>query len=298
MQIPVDRAHSNILEVFASRTRVAMIELLAANPMNIGELAAALKLSSAIVTRHIHQMQAAGLVTCEAQPGRRGTQKICSLAVELLTLQLRPQPRVQNAYFHEIPVGQYSACQVTPTCGLASATGLIGMNDDPRYFADPAHIGASLLWFGSGWVEYRIPNFLLGGQTARSLEVSLELCSEAPIFAEHHPSDIGFRINGQLLGIWTSPGDFGSKKGLLTPDWWQGGSQYGILKTIRVDESGSHIDGVRVSDITITELQIVYGGEIAFRVEVDEQARHRGGVNLFGRHFGNYGQDIRVTLGY
>lgn len=298
MQIPVDRAHRGILEVFSSQTRVAIIELLGTRSMNIGELAAALDLSSAIITRHIQQMATAGIIHCEAMPGRRGTQKICSLAVEAITLTLRSQPREQHIHVHEIPVGQYSGYQVQPTCGLASASGLIGMNDDPRYFADPAHIQASLLWFGSGWVAYRVPNFLLGGQTARSLEISLEVCSEAPVYKEHHPSDIGFRVNGMLLGVWTSPGDFGEKKGLLTPDWWQGGSQYGILKTIRVDDTGSFIDGVRTSDITVDQLGIQYGQEITFRVEVDEEACHKGGLNLFGKQFGNYGQDIRVALGY
>lgn len=298
MRIPVDKAHIGILEVFSSQTRVAIIELLGTRSMNIGELAAALRLSSAIITRHIRQMETAGLIRCEAQPGIRGTQKICSLAVEVLTLQLRSQPREQNIHVHEIPIGQYSGYQVRPTCGLASPTGLIGMNDDPRYFADPAHVQAGLLWFGSGWVEYRVPNFLLGGQSARSLEISLEVCSEAPVYKEHHPSDIGFRVNGVLLGVWTSPGDFGEKMGLLTPDWWKGGSQYGILKTIRVDATGSYIDGVQTSDNTIDRLAIQYGQEITFRVEVDEQASHMGGLNLFGRSFGNYAQDIRVTLGY
>lgn len=298
MQVPVDQAHFYILEAFASETRIAMMELLGARPMNIGAMAAALHLSSAIITRHIQKLECAGLVHCEAQPGRRGTQKICSLATDTLTLQLRTLPREPNCHVHEIPIGQYTSFSVQPTCGLASATGLIGMNDDPRYFADPAHVHAELLWFDNGWVEYRIPNYLLGGQIARSLELSMELCSEAPVYREHHPSDIGFRINGTLLGIWTSPGDFGEKRGLLTPDWWNGGTQYGILKTIRVDETGSYVDGVRVSDVTIGQMNIAYGTEITLRLEVDAQARHKGGLNLFGRHFGNYSQGIQVSLGY
>lgn len=298
MLIPVDRAHAHILEAFSSHTRIAMIELLGIHPMNVGEMAAALGLSSAIITRHVQLLEAAGLIQCDAQPGKRGTQKVCSLPLEVITLQLRAQPREQNCHVHDIPVGQYAACAVQPTCGLASATGLIGMVDDPRYFADPSHVQASLLWFGSGWVEYRIPNFLLGGQRARTLEFSMELCSESPVYNEHHPSDIGFRVNGHLLGIWTSPGDFGGKRGLLTPAWWNGGTQYGILKTVRVDATGSYIDGVRVSDITTESLAITYGSEIILRLEVDETAHHKGGLNLFGRQFGNYGQDIRVLLGY
>lgn len=298
MLIDATAGNLAILEALASDTRLAMIGLLNERSLNISELAEALSISSAIVTRHVQKLESAGLIRCTTQSGRRGMQKICSLAEDALTVRLRMVTRSADVYVHEIPVGQYTAYAVQPTCGLASATGLIGLSDDPRYFADPAHIHAELLWFGCGWVEYRIPNYLLGNQTVRSLEVSLELCSEAPRFDEHHPSDISFLINGRHIGIWTSPGDFGTRKGTYTPDWWNGGTQYGLLKTIRIDESGSFIDGVRMSDTTIADLSIRYGSEITFRLGVDEKARHMGGLNLFGRGFGNYRQDIRVTMAY
>jgi predicted transcriptional regulator len=298
MQIDINQSNMHILDVFSSATRMAIIELLNTNPMNIKEMAKALGLSSAIMTKHVQKLEGAGLVKCESQAGKRGMQKICSLAVDSVTLRLRTSTRSHDFYIHDIPVGQYTAYNVRPTCGLASATGIIGMNDDPRYFADPAHTQAELIWFGSGWVEYRIPNYLLSSQTAKTLELSLEICSEAPAYNENQPSDIGFRINGKLLGIWTSPGDFGARHGILTPEWWNGGTQYGLLKTLRIDETGSCIDGVRLSGIGIKELGITYGSEITFRLENDEKARHAGGINLFGKCFGNYAQDIRVMLGH
>ena len=70
------------------------------------------------------------------------------------------------------------------------------------------------------------------------------------------------------------------------------------MKTLRIDGSGSYIDGVRISETRITDLGITYGSEITFRLENDEKARHVGGINLFGKCFGNYAQDIRVILGY
>ena len=298
MQIDVTVSNLSILEVFASSTRVSMIEMLNRQPMNIKEMAGALGVSSAIITKHIQKMESAGLIKCETQAGRRGMQKICSLAEDSLVLQLRTSTRSADFQIHEIPIGQYTGYQVRPTCGLASATGLIGMSDDPRYFADPAHTQAELLWFGSGWVEYRVPNYLLGNQSVKTLEISFEICSEAPAYNENQPSDIGFHVNGHFLGIWTCPGDFGSKRGVYTPDWWKGGTQFGLLKTLRIDSSGSYIDGVRISDTRITDLGITYGSEITFRLENDDKARHVGGINLFGKCFGNYAQDIRVILGY
>ncbi len=298
MHIEVKRENMYLLEAFASETRVAIIEWLNTRPMNIRELAAQLHLSSAIVTRHVQKLERAGLLRCEQQPGLRGMQKVCSLAEETLTLQLRTIRHNPDVYVHEIPVGQYNAYDIRPTCGLCSAKSAIGMHDDIRYFADPLHTQAELLWFGSGWIAYRIPNYLLASQTVRSLEISLELCSEAPGFNENRPSDIGFRLNGQLVGVWTSPGDFGSRPGVHTPNWWRGGTQHGVLKTLRVDATGSHVDGVLVSDVALSALGIVSGSEITFQIENLESARHAGGVNLFGSRFGNYAQGIRVAMGY
>jgi predicted transcriptional regulator len=297
MNIGVNRKHLGFLECFSSETRVAMIELLSESSLNIKELAAKLSLSSAIVTKHIQKLEEAGIVKCDSVAGIRGMQKICSLALDEATLQFRPKPAVpDNRITTEIPVGQYVSFSVKPTCGLASETKLIGITDDPRYFAHPSHVEANHLWFGSGYVEYQVPNFLLGNQKPRSLEVSLEVCSEAPDFKENWPSDISFFINDILIGVWTSPGDFGLEKGVFSPSWFTYGSKYGLLKTLLVNESGSYIDGMQISEVTIHELSIRFGSEIMFRLASLETSRNCGGINLFGRNSGNYNQGIIVTM--
>lgn len=320
MKLQAIRRHVGVFECFASETRLHLIELLNERPMNIKELAEAVGLSSAIVTRHIRKMEEAGLIATDSVAGKRGLQKLCRLAVDELTLRLTREPAdapaggtgsggaaepgaappemAANRYEVSIPVGQYASCLVKPTCGLASTESMIGMVDDPRYFTDPEHVKAGHLWFGSGYVEYRIPNYLLRGQRARTLDIALEICSEAPGYNENWPSDISFYVNGVLLGIWTCPGDFGSPRGVFTPEWWVGRSQYGLLKTISVGPDGTRLDGVRLSEVPIASLRLEDGEAIHFRIEASETARHRGGVTLFGRGFGNYGQDIRVSLAY
>ena len=37
---------------------------------------------------------------------------------------------------------------------------------------------------------------------------------------------------------------------------------------------------------------------IRFRLAVEDDARHVGGLTIFGKSFGNYSQDIKVSLGY
>ena len=60
----------------------------------------------------------------------------------------------------------------------------------------------------------------------------MELSSEVPGTAANWPSDISVSVNKIDIGTWTSPGDFGDKRGVYTPDWWKlKGSQYGMLKS-------------------------------------------------------------------
>ncbi|TLS49239.1 ArsR family transcriptional regulator [Paenibacillus antri] len=304
MRLQADRTNVAIFECFSSESRLRIIELLNERPMNIKELADAVGLSSAIVTKHVQKMEEAGLLVTESIAGKRGMQKLCRLALDELTLVLKrgpaagERPASANRYEVSLPVGQYSSCAVKPTCGLASEHGMIGMVDDPRYFSDPEHVKASHLWFGSGFVEYRIPNYLLRNQTALSLDISLEICSEAPGFNENWPSDISFYVNDRLLGTWTCPGDFGETRGVYTPEWWINRSQYGLLKTLSVGPTGAYIDGVRLSDVTLDALGLAYGETISFRIAALETARNVGGVTLFGKGFGNYNQDIHVSLTY
>lgn len=298
MEIEVNLENMSFLECFSSPTRVRIIELLGTGPMNIKSLSEALNIKSPIVTRHIHKLQEAGIVRSESVAGKRGMQKLCHLSLTQATLLFKGVPEVDKGkkYAFSIPVGHYASYEIRPTCGLASETSMIGMCDDPRYFADPEHVAAKALWFGSGFVEYRIPNYMIHNEIPESLEISLEICSETPCVVEHLPSDIAFTINGAPAGIWTYPGSFGGTKGKYTPEWWYKNIHHGLIKTIRVTRDGSFIDGVRVSNATIDSLRLEYGKEILFRISCSSAAVNCGGVTLFGKGFGNYNQDIEVIL--
>jgi predicted transcriptional regulator len=299
VKLDVTTKNMNVLECFSSKTRVRIIELLNGRPYNIGELAEALGFSSAIITKHIQKLEEAGIVSTENTVGKRGTQKRCSLRVDQLTLMLRTAEAEKSddtvRYMTELPIGQYIRYEVQPSCGLASSVKRIGMMDDPRYFDDPEHTKAEHLWFASGYVEYRVPNYLVGQAEASSITFSLEICSEAPHYNENWPSDITFTVNGIDVATWTCPGDFGSKRGQYTPEWWTD-TQYGLHKTISVNQQGTFIDGVISSDVRIGQLNIKAGSEILFRIACPDSALNCGGVSLFGNGFGNYPQDIRVMI--
>ncbi|MBH5318266.1 ArsR family transcriptional regulator [Paenibacillus sp. GSMTC-2017] len=298
MDIEVNTRNMKFLECFSSHTRVRIIELLDDKPMNIKSLSEALDIKSPIVTRHVHMLEEAGIVRSETMPGKRGMQKMCFLHLSHATLLFRGNPSKEkhNRYDVSVPVGAYSHYEVKPTCGLASSTGMIGMCDDPRYFADPEHVHAKVIWFSSGYVEYRIPNYMVNNERPESLEIALELCSETPCTVSHLPSDIVFSINGREVGTWTYPGDFGGSRGLYTPEWWYKNVTYGLMKSIRITRDGSFIDGIKVSGVTIDEIELAYDKEIMFRISCSTTAKNCGGVTLFGKGFGNYNQDIEVTL--
>ncbi len=112
----------------------------------------------------------------------------------------------------EMPIGSYTGCKVHPTCGLYSPEGVIGMEDTEYSFYDPEKIRAGLFWTSAGYVEYKFANAVPKNRHAKSLSLSMEICSEAPGYREDWKSDITVWINGVDCGTWTCPGDFGSRK--------------------------------------------------------------------------------------
>jgi predicted transcriptional regulator len=138
----------------------------------------------------------------------------------------------------------------------------------------------------------------MGPKPINAINISLEICSEYPGYLENCPSDIYFYLNNLLLGVWTSPGDFGANKGIYTPDWWNAGTQYGMQKNISIRHNGCYIDGIPLSDLTLDKIQIIYGKDLKFRIAVPKDAQNPGGLNLFGKGFGNYDQNIEVSIEY
>jgi predicted transcriptional regulator len=128
---------------------------------------------------------------------------------------------------------------------------------------------------------------------------TMELGSEAPGFCENWPSDIYFYINDVELGFWTCPGDFADVKGRFTPSWWMPAvNSYGLLKHLSVNLTGSYVDGLKISDVSIHDLGLNYKSSMKLRLAVPDKARNIGGLTIFGKHFGNYNQDIKVKVTY
>lgn len=289
-----------IFKALGSELRITIIKLLIKNNgMNMNELASSLNITNGALTSHIKKLEDCGLITIVSEPSGHGNQKKYMVHLDKLLVEFDLEEDHKNIYQTEIKVGHYSDYQVYPTCGLASAKSLIGEVDDARYFAHPDRINSEIIWFTRGYVEYMIPNLLPISQKINQITISVELSSEAPGINDVWPSDIHFYLNNICLGHWTSPGDFGNARGLYTPDWWYPNwNQYGLLKLIVVNEKGSFVDGLKISNISLKDINPTYGTPFKFRIGVPEHAKHIGGVTIFGGSFGNYNQNIQVRIGY
>jgi len=290
-----------IAKALSNESRLDIFKQIQKADMNVNEIADMFGLPSSTATVNIKKLEEANLIKTELMPGVRGFQKVCSSQFDQLVVELKPggASAEETARYVHMPIGLYSECEVRPTCGLVSDKSIIGYLDDPRSFYEPDKAGAQLIWFRQGYVQYQIPNKVPYDARLTGLEISMELCSEAPLYNANWPSDITVSINGVELGTYLSPGDFGGEPGLLNPPWWDlRNTQYGLLKKWKVDENGSYIDGRRLSDVTVDRLGIHDSPAFALRIGVKPDAANIGGLNLFGSKFGNYEQDLLVRFDY
>ncbi len=291
----------DVLRAFASPARARILRLLRRKgPLNVNEIAAGLGLPQSSVSANVQTLEAAGLIRTETQRARKGNQKLCHSLFDEVLVMFKDEPGAadEEAIAVEMPLGLYTSCEVSAPCGLCTPEGIVGLLDVPDTFLDPGRMRAGLIWFTRGFVEWQFPNNvkLLGGEVA-SLEVTMELSSEVPGTAADWPSDITLSVNRVEVGTWTSPGDWGDKRGAFTPAWWKlKGSQYGRLTSFHVTTEGTFVDGAKVSPVAIKDLDLGAHRSIRVAVAVREDARHPGGVNIFGRGFGDHDQDIALRL--
>lgn len=291
------------LETFkalGSDTRIQILNILLENEqMSMNQLATELNISNGALTGHIKKLEECGLINISNESAGHGNQKMCSVTQDRIIVDIKKPIDYKNVFETEIKVGQFSRHQVWPTCGIATSESVIGEFDDIRYFNHPDRFTANILWFTKGYVEYTIPNLIPSNQRITQLSISAELSSEAPGIDNNWPSDISFYINDTKIGMWTSPGDFGDVHGMFTPQWWpQNWNQYGLLKLLVINDSGTYIDGLKISDVSTLSLHLDYNSDIRLRLAVENDSEHVGGITLYGKSFGNYDQDIRVAINY
>ncbi len=293
---------AQITRALSNKQRLQILNVLKDTICNIQEIAQTLNLPLSTTAQHISILEEAGLVTSELKPGVRGAMRLCACNVHSFVLQTYAAEHnsSEKTITTEIPVGQYFAFDVKAPCGLADENGLIDGYDSVRAFYFPQRGNAQLLWFHQGYVEYRFPNLCNPSLSLQEISFSMEICSEAPAYRDFWPSDITISVNDCELTTYTSPGDFGSRRGKLTPETWPTGStQYGLLKQFSVKKDGVYLGEHCVGNhVTLDDLRLLEHDFITLRIEIKENARNVGGINIFGEQYGDYPQGIIMRLTY
>lgn len=301
MKLYMDPVNLNYFEALASKTRLRVVQLLSEKDMNIKELSEQLGISSSIMTKHIRKLESAKIITTRQVNKDGSRHKLCILLNPVTEIHV-PHFRIDRSddrkkmYETNLPVGQYTMLKARPPCGLASEETTLGDMDDPVHMLSPERVAAQLLWLGEGYVEYVLPNYLREGEKLTDIEIQGEFGSEAAGYNDNWPSQIHVLLNEIEICVFSTPGDIGSMRGSLTPQWW-GNNQYGILVIIRVTEKGVLVNGELKSDVGISQFD-AHCDKWVVRFLVEDQSKGGGGLTLFGEKFGNYSQNIRFLEFY
>jgi predicted transcriptional regulator len=290
-----------VLRALGSPNRIRVLEFLSDKVASVNEIAQALALPTSTAALYVEQLEQANLIHTRLEPASRGQRKVCTRLYDQVVFDfpvVEPKANLRSIEL-TMPIGAFTDCHVQPTCGMLGDKGPIGSFDDPASFYEAERVNAQLLWFSAGYVEYRFPNRISATAEPESLHLTMEICSEAPLYNLDWLSDITIWINGVEIGTWTCPSDFGGQPGLLTPKWWSTrNTQYGLLKVWSVNNVETKVDRDVVSSVTIQQLRLKEFPYIAVRIGVREDAAYVGGINLFGSRFGNFPQDLVLHIAY
>lgn len=292
-----------VLKALASETRIAILRALEQGPMSIGAIARAIGISQPLATQNVQQLHKAGLIETEIVAASATVHKLCHRRYQEILVTCPEEPTGEPILTKTVamPVGAYTRIEPQQPCGLCGVDGPIGIADDPSVFWHPQRMHAQCLYIGRGFVEYQFPREMPAGVEVRDVAFSAELSSEAslPAGINECPSDLTLWINQVKIGTWTCPGFFTGVRGRHTPGWLSlQCNQFGLLKTWRINADGAVVDGVRLSSLTPADLHLFDARTISVRLGVEPTAAHQGGLELFGRKFGNYAQDLVLETRY
>ena len=144
----------SVAKALSSEVRIQIIKLLNFNCLNVNEISEHLGIPTSSAALNVKILEEAGLIHTELQPGVRGSMKVCSRKRDIIKILLKPNSDFHgNTQYINMPIGNYVDCQSSPTCGIVSEKGYIGVEDDPKGFYDPLRVNAQLIWFHDGYLE-------------------------------------------------------------------------------------------------------------------------------------------------
>lgn len=304
LSIARERDHERLCKIchaLSAPERVKILHFLQYKNRSLSEISKEIDIPFSSVLRHIDVLLDANIISINYQPSPKGHAKYCALKLLHFETFIEDNVEEENTkqeMLIEMPIGMFSDYQISSPCGMLGKEGPIGEMDDPEILYSPERAHAECIWFTSGYITYNFPMSHIRQINTSELSFTFELCSEAPYHNNMWPSDITISVNKIELLTYTSPGDFGGRRGKYTPNYWPlTSTQYGLLKKITINEKGVFLDNKLVNtNITFKDLNLLKNQSIEFKLEVKKDAKHCGGINLFGANFGDFPQHIIMKI--
>ena len=279
--------------------RIQIVRYILNSAKKISDIAEALNIPISSVSRHVNILHEAGLIHITYQPGIKGHEKYCSQAVMGYNISFNAEDRDETppVLTVELPIGLFSHCHIKTPCGMVGKDAPLVNFDSPNDFFLPERVNAECLWFDRGFISYNFPTPRIDF-VPHEISFSFEICSETQYYNNNWPSDITIYINKMEMTTFTSPGDFGGRRGKYTPEYWPiTSTQFGLLRTVSVNDDGVFFDNQLVNKyVKLRNLNLLNGSAIQLTIGIKDDAVHKGGINLFGKNFGDHPQAIVMTL--
>lgn len=288
----------DISRALSSPERIAILKILNSQSMSVKELSNVLGSPMSTTLLNVNILANCNLIKIEETITKKGRSKLCCRICDSVSFDLFESISNEVAMAkYELPIGNYVDYDVSSVgCGIATKEHTLGVDNDPTVFFDNERFKAGYIWFKQGFLTYRLPNKSIPSKLNK-MSISMEICSEAPFYRNDWKSEITLFICDKEIGTWISPGDFGGRRGKQNPAWWSDAlTQFGILTIWEIREDGSYVNDVKISDVSINDLDLKKEDYISLKIGVKKDAKYVGGLSLFGKSFGDYNQDILVNF--
>lgn len=284
----------------SNEARLRILTLLHERPMNITEIARELKVSQPTVTSYVNQLEEAGLLFTRIQKGINGYGKICFLVHDALTVSFNNVDlgAPENEIVCDMPVGHYSAINLSRPGLLASQSRILASREDSSRFFHPDRMDADLLVIRGGTVQYLFPYNVPDDHRIVRLELSAEGCST---IAARQQTDVRLTINDlEFAACQLPPANIESPTRHM-PAWYPHDlPPVGHMLVWKVDREQTLFNGSGCGRKTLADLQLKGMQPIKITLAVGSDGEPLGdegsGLVLFGRNFGRFDQDLRLRV--
>ena len=127
-----------VFKALSAPMRLRIMELINENDqLSMNDLAETLNLTNSAISMHVSKLEAAGLVAVQTASGKRGIMKVVRPIHERLIVDMADMgdKTAKDCYTDDIAIGHYTKIDVHPTCGLSTASKIIGDLDNPKVFS-------------------------------------------------------------------------------------------------------------------------------------------------------------------